>query len=125
LRQRGDALGVTVLVVTFEIPRAARAYVEETGLGWPLLLDGSRWLYRAYGMESGRWWAIWGPATWLAYARAIVRGHRLRRPTGDVNQLGGDILIDPDGIVRLQHVGSGPADRPSVESLLRVVQVGM
>jgi hypothetical protein len=31
------------------------------------------------------------------------------------------VLIDPAGVVRVHHVGSGPADRPSIESLLRVL----
>jgi hypothetical protein len=125
LRQRQpalDALGVAVLVATFEAEPAARAYVEETALPWPLLLDPSRVLYRAYGMGRGRWWAIWGPATWWTYARLVRRGHRPRRRPADVRQLGGDVLIGPDAVVRVHHVGTGPADRPPVDALLRVVR---
>jgi alkyl hydroperoxide reductase subunit AhpC len=125
LRQEDEAfeeLAIAVLVVTFETARVARAYVEETRLGWSLLVDESRSLYEAYGMRRGRWWDIWAPATWRAYARALRQGHLPRRPSGDVRQLGGDVLIDPEGIVRLHHVGRGPADRPSTESLLRVVR---
>ncbi len=119
-----EGLAVAVLVVTFEAGFLARAYVEDTRLAWPLVVDESRVLYAAYGMLRGRAWDIWGPATWLAYARSLARGGALRRATGDVSQLGGDVLIDPDGIVRVHHVGSGPADRPSVESLLAVVRAG-
>jgi len=124
LRQRQTVLsarGVAVLVVTFETGRVARAYVEETQLPWPLLIDSSRTLYRPYGMGRGRWWEIWGLATWRAYARLALHGHWPRRSSGDVHQLGGDVLIDPAGVVRVHHVGSGPADRPSIESLLRVL----
>jgi len=119
-----EGLGVAVLVVTFEAGFLARAYIEDTRLAWPLVVDESRALYAAYGMLRGRAWDIWGPATWLAYARSLARGGALRRATGDVSQLGGDVLIDPDGIVRVHHVGSGPADRPSVQSLLAVVRAG-
>jgi hypothetical protein len=119
-----EALGVAVLVVTFEAGLLARAYVEETRLPWPLVVDGSRTLYAAYGMLRGHAWDIWGPATWLAYARTLARGGTLRRATGDVSQLGGDVLIDPGGIVRVHHVGKGPADRPRVESLLAVIGGG-
>lgn len=125
MRQRRttlDALGIAVLVVTFETNLAARAYVEDTELAWPLVIDASRALYQAYGMQRGRWRDIWGLATWRAYGRLALRGHWPPRPSGDVTQLGGDVLIDPAGIVRVHHVGSGPADRPSVETLLRVVR---
>jgi hypothetical protein len=125
LRQRQttlDALGIIGLVVTFETGPAVRAYVEETGLPWPLLMDASRALYHAYGMHRGRWQDIWGPATWWAYARLALRGRWARHRSGDVAQLGGDVLIDPEGIVRVCHVGSGPADRPPVETLLSIVR---
>ncbi len=111
-----------VVVVTFECGPLAQAYVRETELRWPLLIDESRALYSAYGMDHGRWWDIWGPASWWAYGKLLLRGRRLHRSDGDVNQLGGDVLIDPANMIRLHHVGSGPADRPSVSSLLKVVR---
>ncbi len=113
---------MNVIVVTFELGPLVQAYVRETGLRWPLLVDESRALYSAYGMDRGQWWDIWGPASWWAYAKLLIQGRRLHRSDGDVNQLGGDVLIDPTGIVRLHHVGSGLADRPSVSSLLELVQ---
>ena len=39
-------------------------------------------------------------------------------------QRGGDVLIDPDGIVRMHRVGKGPADRPGVERFLQIVAAG-
>jgi len=43
----------------------------------------------------------------------------LRKSEGDISQRGGDVLIDPDGIVSLHHIGVGPSDRPAVESILK------
>ena len=115
-------LQVKVLVATFELGPLAELYVRETGLQWPLLVDETRKLYSAYGMYRGRWRDILGPAAWWMYAQLLVRGRQLRSSSGDVKQLGGDVLIDSAGIVRLHHVGSGPADRPSVSTILEVVQ---
>lgn len=115
-------LGLRVVVITFEARERADEYVRETGLEWPLLIDRERTLYKAYGMDRGRWSAIWGPATWWAYARLIVRGQRVRRPTGDVQQLGGDLLVDRMGRVALHHVGKGPADRPAVRAILERIR---
>jgi hypothetical protein len=119
-----ERLALQVVVVTFEGRELARAYVRETGLPWPLLSDRRRALYSAYGMGRGRWLAVWGPASLWAYARLIARGHRPKRPTDDVRQLGGDILVDPEGTVALHHVGRGPADRPAVSALLDIVRRG-
>ena len=116
------ALRIKVVVVTFEAGSVAQAYVSENNLPWPLLVDESRALYAAYGMERGNWWNIYGPGPWLVYAKLLLKGRRLRRLRGNFDQLGGDVLIDPEGIVCLHHVGSGPADRPSVKTLLDLVR---
>jgi alkyl hydroperoxide reductase subunit AhpC len=124
LRQQAsewDRRGAAVAVVTFEQAWRARAYVEETGLPWPLLMDPQRSLFQAYGMERGTAGEVMGWASCKAYLGLLVRGRRLRRPTDDVYQLGGDVLIDPQGIVRLHHIGRGPADRPAVSQLLAAV----
>jgi hypothetical protein len=117
-------MGLAIVVVTFEARGRAEEYVRETGLRWPLLIDRQRVLYSAYGMGRGRWSAIWGPATWWAYLQLIGRGYRLKRPTSDIRQLGGDVLVDPAGLVALHHVGEGPADRPAVAALFERVRQG-
>jgi hypothetical protein len=127
LRQREnelDELGMAVVVVTFQSGYFERAYVQETGLQWPLLVDESRELYRAYGMERGRFWDIFGPKSLALYVKLVLHGRRPRAAVGDPRQLGGDVLVDPSGIVQLHHVGAGPADRPSVDAILNVVRRG-
>ncbi|GAB4336721.1 MAG: hypothetical protein Kow0089_07340 [Desulfobulbaceae bacterium] len=107
-----------IVVVTFEAGYFAQQYVRETGIDWPLLVDEKRELYREYGMLHASFWDIWGPKTWWAYLKEILAGHAPAKSHGDISQRGGDILIDPMGIVRLHHVGNGPADRPPVERIL-------
>ena len=113
-----DELGIRVLVVTFESPPAARAYARETRYPWPVLIDGERRLYAAYGMGRARWRHLLGPSALRAYAREVFRGGRPRMPAADPMQQGGDVLIDPGGIVRFAHVAAGPGDRPPVTRLL-------
>ena len=113
------ALDVRVLVVTFEPAAAAAGYARETGCPWPVVSDEARTLYDAYGMRRARLRHLVGPATWVAYWRELRQGVLPRWPAADTFQQGGDVLIDPAGIARLVHVGSGPGDRPPVE---RIVQ---
>ena len=121
MREQEDELSrsnVSIAVVTFENDFFARQYVEETGLTWPLLIDSGREVYRSYGMLAASFWDVWGPKSWWVYLKALTKGATLHKSAGDIYQRGGDVLIDPDGIVRLHHVGTGPADRPSVAEIL-------
>ena len=114
--------GVQVKVVTFDADFMALAYIKETKLAWPLLLDREKALYQAYGMLRGTWWAIYNPVSIFGYLKLILRGRRPGRPGRDWRQLGGDIIIDPNGVVRLHHISADPHDRPTVESLLELVK---
>ena len=109
-------------MVSFEANFLARQYIEDTSLGWTLLVDETRDLYRAYSMLNGSFWNIWGLKTWIAYFKELRKGHKPKESKGDVMQLGGDVLIDPKGIIRLHHVGIGPADRPTVDSIFGVMR---
>ena len=113
------ALDVRVLVVTFEPTAAAADYVAETDCPWPVVSDESRALYGAYAMRRVRLRHLVGPSTWAAYWRELRQGVFPRRPAADTFQQGGDILIDPAGIARFVHVGTGPGDRPTVASIMR------
>jgi peroxiredoxin len=124
LREREAEFGgwrLKVVVVTFAHDYLARSYVEDTGLTWPLLIDSDRRAYCSYGMLEASFWDIWGPKTWLVYGRELLKGRKLEKSEDDIYQRGGDVLIDPDGIVRLHHVGDGPADRPAVDQIFRIV----
>ena len=120
--QQADAilreLEVRVVIVTFETPGAADDYRAETGIEWPILIDASRNVYRAYGMQRAKLRHLIGPTTLLAYAKEALRGTLPRRPTGDTTQQGGDVLVDPDGVVRFHHVGAGSGYRPRIDEIL-------
>ena len=73
-------------------------------------------------MLSASFWDIWGPKTWWAYFKETLQGHIPKKATGDIYQRGGDVLIDPDGIVRLHYVGDGPANRPSLDTIFQILE---
>lgn len=118
------AIGADVLVVTFEAGPVAKAYMEEAKLPWPVVVDSDRSLYYAYGMKSARLIDLYGPRVIWTYLKLMFRGGRVRWPTGDTSQRGGDVIVDPAGTVRLHHVADGPAGRPPVEGLLEVIRAG-
>lgn len=116
--------GVDVKIVTFDVEFMALAYIKETALKWPLLLDSQQELYQAYGLQRGGWWSLYNPEAIWKYLKLILRGRFPGRPGRDWQQLGGDVIIDPDGIVRLCHVSTGPHDRPEVETMMALVTGG-
>ena len=109
---------IAVVVVTFEQAWRAAQYLNETQFPWPLLLDTDRSLYTAYGMDRGSAREVMGLRNWKLFLQLLWRGRRVHRPPDDIYQLGGDVLIDAQGIVRQHHVARGPSRRLSIEQLL-------
>lgn len=116
------ARNASAAVVSFDSNLMVDRYVEETELPWPLLLDRERKLYHAFDMHRGKAWNLVGPAAMWAYFKLLLRGKLPKKGGEDVAQLGGDVLIDPGGIVRLHHVSNGPAGRVSIEGLLAAIE---
>ena len=120
-RERLEAHGVDVLIVSFEPVARVRLFAEGVDHGWPILTDESRACYAAYGLSRTSWLRAWlSPRTLAHYLRAALVQRRLpRRPEADTLQLGGDIIIDTEGIIRFVHRSVEPADRPDVRTAVK------
>lgn len=110
-----------VKVVTFDSAEMARAYRIKFGLDWPLLLDTDYKLYRNYTMGKGSWWALGSPQRVVRYLADIFSGSIPGKKGKDIRQLGGDIVIDPEGIIRLFHPSQNPHDRPTANEIIELV----
>ena len=60
----------------------------------------------------------WNLRTIWRYVRLLTSGRRWRGIQGDSAQLGGDFVVDAEGIIRLAHRSHDPTDRPDVDDLL-------
>ena len=107
------------MVVTFEPPGA------EAIPHFPYCYDSDRQLYRYFGMLRAGFWDLWGPRTLLAYLQLLLKGRKILPSNSDFHQRGGNVLLDPHGRIRFHHVGSGPADRPDLEKIFRVIESGV
>jgi alkyl hydroperoxide reductase subunit AhpC len=118
-RRRGEfeALGARIVVISFGPAPRAPAWLEETQSPFPLLIDARRDAYKAYGMRHSLR-GSWNLKTLRRYRELQREGRSLRGIQGDSLQLGGDVIVDADGFVRLLAPSRTPIDRPSVESLL-------
>ena len=100
----------------------ARKYFDTRKVVFPMVRDPERRLYEDYGMLRGSWWANYGPITLTKYLLLMMQGWFPGAPGEDWRQMGGDVLIDPQGIIRLHHASRDPMDRPTVERLFEIIQ---
>ena len=112
-----------MVLVTFTEPAMLQAYLQRNALSFPVLVDADRSSYRAYGFGRGSVARVWGRKAarryWDILRRDGLAG--LRRPVEDTLQLGGDMVIAPDGTLVWGYWGRGPDDRPTVDELVAAV----
>lgn len=106
-----------VVIISFGTPALARKWIQETQTEFIFLIDPEKKSYRAFSLEHSLM-RSWNPKIWFAYARLMAWGRKWRGIQGDSGQLGGDIIVDRSGIIRLVHRSQDPADRPPVDDIL-------
>lgn len=106
-----ECLHIKVIVITFE-PLQSVTFQAADAASFPYYVDEERQLYRHYGILNAGFWDLWGPRTWLVYLHLLLKGRKILKSQSDIEQRGGDVLIDPQTIIRYHHIGTGPADRP-------------
>lgn len=96
--------------------------MKETCNSFDVLLDHDRAVYKAYGLERSRLRSYHPRVVWIYIKRWFQRGEFFDSHGDDTSQLGGDFIVDSHGILRLVYPSHDPADRPSVEQLLKVLK---
>ncbi|MFO7583711.1 MAG: AhpC/TSA family protein [Anaerolineales bacterium] len=115
-------LNTRVFVISFGTLPAVQAWMKETCTTFTVLLDRERTVYTAYGLERSRLRSLSPRTLWL-YAKNHLRGRQMHSSHGDdTSQLGGDFIVDRNGILRLAYPSHDPVDRPPVGELLKVLQ---
>ncbi len=98
------------------------AVSEHLSLTIPVLSDPDWTLHRRYGMKRGTRREIFlSIATWKAYAR-LFRSWNVRRPSEDVFQLGGTVIVDGNGQIVWLHRGASPADYADPAQLVSAIE---
>ena len=118
LDQFGDA---NIAVVTFAPADRLAAYRTYLQLPFDVVADTDLTLYRLFGAERGTNRQVWSAGTIRMYARLILAGRRLRRPTEDIHQLGADAVIGRDGTLRYLALPPSPDARPPISDLIAAV----
>jgi peroxiredoxin len=112
-----EARKTRVALISFGTTELAQAWVAETNASFRFLLDPERKAYQAFGLDQSMR-RSWGIKVWLEYTRLMVKGRKWRGIQGDSSQLGGDIIVDREGIIRMAYRSQDPTDRPPVSDIL-------
>lgn len=96
----------------------ARAFRDERGVAFPLLLDVQLRSYRAVGAGRATLAQLVKPATLAASLRTLRSGHRQGRTGKHPLALGATHVIRPDGSVPFAWVNADSADNAPVGQAL-------
>jgi len=87
-----------------------------------VLLDRERAVYKAYHLERSRL-RSWHPrVVWIYIKRWFQHGRFYDSHGDDTSQLGGDFIVDQNGVLRLVYASYDPSDRPSVDELVKILK---
>ena len=121
MRDREDEFrkaGVRVAAIGLGDATYARAFREETGIGFPLLVDDERKAYAAAGLKQASILHLLYRENATARARAKAGGHRQRKLGKNPFQLGGSFVFVPGDVDRFAHVSRTFGDNASPADLL-------
>jgi hypothetical protein len=112
-----DELDGRLTLVGMGTAAHARAFKEETGVTFPILLSPDKAAYEAMDLRRGTTREVFAPGA----ARSTLKRLRhlpLRPPEQDWHQLGGSFVVAPGGEIVFAHRAKDPADEPDVGALV-------
>lgn len=99
----------------------ARAFREETGITFPLLIDEQRQAYRALGLKKASLLHLFRKDNALARKRAKAGGHCQHKLGKDPLQLGGSFVFATGNVDLMAHVSETFGDNATPESILEAL----
>jgi len=117
--QEFEKLGAAALVISFAQSEELARFRNHLKLPFPITADPEQLAYRDYDLGKGSTWQVWHPKTVLKYLGYAASGKKIERPEKgeDLNQLGGDFVIDAQGILRYAFRSQRPDHRPPINEL--------
>ena len=124
-RARGDfkAAGARLVLIGQATPRHAAQFRRRQGIQLPVLADEERVSYRAAGAKIANVTELFGPRS---VSKGLLAGARSRkiqtRTIGNAAQLGGSLVVRPDGAITWSHMSDNAGDNASPQEILAAVR---
>jgi len=122
-RQHFDDAGARLVLIGQLTPRHAAHFRRRQEITLPVLADESRISYKAAGAKLGSITDLLGPKVIAKGALTTLRTRKVQgRTIGHPAQLGGVMVIAPDGEVVLKHMANDASDNASPKEILGAVR---
>ena len=126
LRDEFEDAGVRLVVIGHGTPEMAASFRRAQGVDLPVLVDPDRRIYETVGAKVATLDELIGPRQILAGPRAALSSRMKQgsiavhqgRIIGHAAQLGGVLVIAPDGSVRYAHMSDNASDYPPAREVL-------
>jgi hypothetical protein len=112
------ACGYQLVVVGQGTAAHARAFRDEHGLTFPLVVDTRLEAFKAAGLKRSVLHSLLDPRVWWRALGTIKRGVKPARLLGDPWQNGGTFVLDAAGRERFRHISRYAGDHPGMGDVL-------
>ena len=112
-----EELNTEIIAVSFTGGHLADVWVQQTSVPFTLVIDEERKLYKTFGLEESFWGSFGFKSTWY-----YIKHIKIPRIWGNPVQLGGDFLLDENGVLRWSYRSKDNTDRPNVEQIIDKVR---
>jgi peroxiredoxin len=118
-RQKFEDAGVRLVLIGQGTPKLAADFRKRFKIDLPVLTDDRRVSYKAGGMKKATVGELLGPSVVVkGIARAAKSGLVQGKTQGHPAQLGGVLVVKPDGTIPYQHLAKDASDTPPNEEVL-------
>jgi peroxiredoxin len=122
-REQFDAAGAKVVLIGQLTPRHAAHFRRRQKIELPVLADEDRASYGAVGAKVGNLADLVGPKVVAKGALTTLRTGKLQgRTIGHPAQLGGTMVVTPDGAIPWSHMAKDASDNASPDEILAAVR---
>ena len=117
-----ERLSTRVVLVGLGTVEETAAFKKRFDVPFDMIADPEKWLFEAFRLKRASAGSLLSAGMVFKGLKAMANGHGVGLPHGDVRQLPGVFIIDPEGRIRFSHHAKGPADHPSPEVLLAALR---
>jgi hypothetical protein len=117
------ARGAALVLIGNGNRRFAEGFKRDLGITTPVYVDTKREAYRALEMKRGFMRTLGTIDVWKSLGRALKGGFRQKGVQGDAWQLGGVLVVLPDGNVAYRYRSESAGDHPRLADILAALPV--